>query len=454
MAENPFRALPSVSELSEALSTQQTALRGAALIAFCQHAIDDARRSIEQGARPSRDEVIESALEGARSLERSRFDPAINATGVVLHTNLGRSPVSVATAQAMQEAASHYVSLELDPETNLRGGRMTEISELLRLLSGAESTLVVNNNAAAVLLVLSALAAGREVIVSRGEAIEIGGGFRIPDVLLQSGARLVEVGTTNKTYARDYEWAVTAETSLFLKAHASNFTIQGFTSSPGIGELAALSRRTGIPIVEDLGSGALLDTTRFGLAAEPLVGDRIVSGVDVVTASGDKLLGGPQAGIIAGRADLIERVAAHPLARAVRADKATLAGVAATLRHYLRDEAIAQIPIWRMIAASEADLDGRARDIAARFSDPGVEVVETRSTIGGGSLPGETQPSRALAIVATAVSVDELARSLRTGAPRVFGRIENDRLLLDLRAVLPEQDDALTAALQSLATSS
>lgn len=450
MAENPFRVLPSVSDLSKELLVGG-AVSGETLTAFLQMFLDEQRIAIQSGDRPRRDEILARAQRELESLAMPRLSPVINATGVILHTNLGRAPVSARTAEAMRDAAMDYVSLELDPATNLRGGRMNEISRLMRLLTGAEATLVVNNNAAAITLVLSALATGKGAIVSRGEAVEIGGGFRIPDVMRQSGARLVEVGTTNRTYPSDYENAVEPDTALFLKVHASNFRIDGFTATTSIADLSPVSERTGIPIVEDLGSGSLLDTAKFGLAKEPTIGESIVAGAAVITASGDKLLGGPQAGIIAGRAGLIARIEQHPLVRAFRVDKTCLAGIAATLRHYAKDEATEQIPVWRMISTTVESLMERAETLRERLAVDGVEIdiVESRSTVGGGSLPGEQQPSIALEVKSESFSPDELAMALRTGNPGVFGRIEDNRVLLDLRAVLPGQDDQLRWALLS-----
>ncbi|MFT4039477.1 MAG: L-seryl-tRNA(Sec) selenium transferase, partial [Thermomicrobiales bacterium] len=325
------------------------------------------------------------------------------------------------------------------------------ISALLRALCGAEAALVVNNCAAAVLLTLAALTTGREVVVSRGEAIEIGGGFRIPEVLQQSGARLVEVGTTNRTYVRDYVAASSATTAAWLKVHPSNFQIAGFTHVPTTAELRRSASELGVLLLEDLGSGALLETERFGLTPEPTFGAALAAGADLVMASGDKLLGGPQAGIIAGRAELVQRVGAHPLARAVRADKTTLAGVAQTLRHYARGEAADRIPVWRMIAAPASALRDRAMIVVERLQQERVacDVASTTATVGGGSVPGATLPSWGIALTPTAGdTADDLARRLRTGqAPQgVFGRIDTGRVLLDMRTVLPEDDDALVEA--------
>jgi len=318
---------------------------------------------------------------------------------------------------------------------------------LLRRLTGAEAGLVVNNNAGAVFLALSALAAGREVVISRGQLVEIGGGFRIPDVMRQSGARLVEVGTTNRTHLRDFEAAITPDTALLLRVHSSNFKQIGFVSEVSLAEMAALAHRHGIPVLDDLGSGSLLDTTRYGLAAEPTVQASLAAGADLVTFSGDKLLGGPQAGLIVGREALVAQLRHHPLARALRVDKSTLAALQATLLHYLAGEAEREIPVWRMIATPTHVLEARATAWAGRLREAGIPaaVVQTTSTVGGGSLPGEVLPTYALALAHPAV--ERLAAALRRGRPPVVGRIADDRLLLDPRTVLPETDAALVEAL-------
>lgn len=330
---------------------------------------------------------------------------------------------------------------------------MREVSDLLHLLTGSEAALVVNNCASAVLLALAATSSGKGVVVSRGEAVEIGGGFRIPDVLRQSRARLVEVGTTNRTYARDYADAIDESTAALLKVHPSNFRTSGFVHAVSTSELAILAKERGVLLLEDVGSGALLDTSDFGLAHEPTISEAIAAGADLVMASGDKLLGGPQAGIIAGKAAAIAQVERHPLARAVRADKATLAGVAATLRHYAYGEATRCIPIWRMIAASESDIRDRAERIAAHLSsfESTVSVVETHATIGGGSLPGETLPSCSISLAMSThgeANVDTFARALRMSCPAVYARIERGRLLMDLRTVLSDDDERLTGSVR------
>jgi L-seryl-tRNA(Ser) seleniumtransferase len=422
--------------------------------------LEEARQAILAGRATG--DVVAVLQRKLQKLSQPRLRSVINATGVIIHTNLGRAPVSDEAARAMAEVAGRYTALEIELESGRRGGRMSELSQLLSLLTGAEAGLVVNNNAAAVLLVLTTFCAGRAVLVSRSQAVEIGGGFRIPDVLRQSGARLVEVGTTNRTYVRDYAEAISDDTAAILSVHWSNFRIIGFTAQPELGELAELAHARGLLLIEDLGSGALLDTAAYGLAHEPTVQEAIAAGADLVCFSGDKLLGGPQAGIIVGRRELIDQVERHPLARALRADKTALAGTAVTLRHYLRGEAIEKIPVWRMIATPLAALEARCQTWQAALRDlVETEIVATDATVGGGSLPGETLPSRALALGAEAIAevvpgltVEELARRLRTGQPPVVGRVEADRLLLDARTVLPEQDEALVEALRrSLAIS-
>jgi L-seryl-tRNA(Ser) seleniumtransferase len=448
---NPFATLPSVARVAGLAREAGSRLDEPVLVRVVQDGVARERAAIAGGAAPSREAVEARLLDALAELERPRLAPVINATGVIVHTNLGRAAVSAETASAIADAAAHAVPLELEPETNERGGRMREVSALVAALTGAEAALAVNNCAAALVLTLSALAAGREVVVSRGEAVEIGGGFRVPDVMRQSGAALVEVGTTNRTYVDDYVAAAGDRTAMFLKVHASNFRIVGFTHAPSVTDLVKAGRPRGIAVVEDLGSGALLDTRPFGLAPEPLLQDAIANGVDAALISGDKLLGGPQAGIIAGRSETVARIARHPLARAVRADKTALAGLAATLRHYARGEALMKIPVWRAIAASEADLRGRADALAVALSAAGLTAtaVRSESTVGGGSLPGESLPSWAATINAGALperDLDGLARRLRAGSPGVYGRIERDQIMLDLRTVLPEEDERLLKA--------
>jgi len=365
--------------------------------------------------------------------------PVINASGVILHTNLGRAPLSTAAIQSMNDVSRGYSNLEFNLETGKRGSRLIHTEALLQRLTGAEAALVVNNNAAAVLLVLSVLANKKRVIVSRSQLIEIGGGFRIPDVMRQSGAKLVEVGATNRVHLSDYEEALAEPTALVMHAHYSNFKMIGFTEEPERKEIAELAHRYGVLFADDLGSGTLLKTERYGLAHEPTVQESLAAGADLVCFSGDKLLGGPQAGILVGKADLLASIKKHPLARAVRADKLCLAALTATLLHYLKDEAEREIPIWRMISATPKQLKVRAMYWAARLGQG--DVLASESTIGGGSLPGESLPTWVLAL--TARSTGKFSEKLRQEQPPVITRTENDRILLDPRTVLPEQDESL-----------
>ena len=361
---------------------------------------------------------------------------------MVLHTNLGRAPLSDDAVTAMESAARAYSELELDLDTGKRGSRQAYLGRLVCELTGAQAAFVVNNNASAVLLGLAAIASGREVIVSRGEAVEIGGGFRIPDVLRQSGADLVEVGTTNRTYVQDYERALSERTGAILSVHASNFKVSGFTHSSSLAELVKLGAEHSVPVLHDLGSGCLLDTTAFGLAHEPMPQESISEGASLAFFSGDKLLGAPQAGIVAGDKDLVGAVSRHPLARALRIDKVSMAGLAATLLHYIKEEALEKVPIWRMIAASRESLEEKvtawSRTLGTRAS-----VADGQSAIGGGSLPGETLPTALLALEPGSDDAEALASRLRRSDPPVVGRIVDDRVLLDPRTVLSEQEEDL-----------
>jgi L-seryl-tRNA(Ser) seleniumtransferase len=377
--------------------------------------------------------------------ERLTLRSVINATGVVLQTNLGRAPLS-ARALAAIAAAAGAVSVEYDLVAGKRGERHGHAARLLADLALAEDAVVVNNNAAAVLLALAALASRKEVIVARGELVEIGGGFRIPDVLRRSGAKLVEVGTTNRTYARDYAGAINERTAAILRVHASNFRITGFVARAEGRDLAALAREHSIAFIHDLGSGTFLDTSRFGLGKELTVGEAVAEGADVVTFSGDKLLGGPQAGIAVGSAERIAALRTHPLMRALRPDKLTIAALIATLETYRDGEAEAELPVWRMIAARPRALATRARALVAALRGAGIvaELIEVRSTVGGGSLPEETQPSYAVAI--GGLGATRAAQALRSAEPPVIARIVDERVALDLRSVLPEDDVVLARA--------
>jgi L-seryl-tRNA(Ser) seleniumtransferase len=441
-----LRALPSVHQVLEHKDVQGlAAVHGRGLVLFAvQRALDEERTSgaiADQAARVARIEAI------VRALRAPRLRPVINATGVVLHTNLGRAPLAAAAAQAAAAIAGRYSTLEFDPRTGRRGRRHDLVADSLGHLTGAEAAAVVNNCAAAVLLMLTALARGKEVIVGRGELVEIGGGFRMPDVMRLSGARLVEVGTTNRTRPEDYAAAITPKTVAILKVHASNFQVVGFTESVEIEALARIAQQHGVLLLHDLGSGSLLDSTAYGLAAEPRIQDSLRAGTDLLACSGDKLLGGPQAGLLLGRTELVDKVMKHPLARAVRIDKLTLAALTATLDLYLT-QSLAELPIWSMLGASADAMAARALSWQRRLVERGieVEVVPGESTVGGGSLPGERLPTTALAITPRSGHAADLLRRLREHEPPVIGRIERERVLLDPRTVLPDEDDALLDA--------
>lgn len=445
--ESRFRNLPSVNDVldDDRVSRLVQEFSHEAVLGLVRAEIDRARDGIRNGGTPPSADVLAGAVERrAASLRGSMPTPVINATGVILHTNLGRAPLSDDAMEAMRAANEGYGDLEFDLETGRRGSRQGRVAELLCQLTGADGALVVNNNASAVLLGLAAVANGKEVIVSRGEAVEIGGGFRIPDVLRQSGATLVEVGTTNKTYVRDYEAAITEDTGAILSVHASNFRVMGFTHMPTLAELVELGARSGVPVLHDLGSGCLIDTVPFGLAHEPMPQESIGDGASLAFFSGDKLLGGPQAGIVMGKSDLINVVSKHPLARAVRIDKGSLAALNATLLHYLRDEAASKIPIWEMISRSSEFLAQRAESWRLALDGP-TSVVPGESTVGGGSLPGETLPTSLLSIDATEMpgGANALAANLRRSDPPIIGRIDAERVLLDPRTVPQHLDDVM-----------
>jgi L-seryl-tRNA(Ser) seleniumtransferase len=412
--------------------------------------IDEARGAVRNGSpAPTAEEMAQTVADHIDDLGKVSPRPVINATGVLIHTNLGRTPLSMEAMEAMIQAAEGYTNLELDLHDGKRGSRQAHVQALLRQLTGAEAALAVGNNASAVLLGLSALASGGEVIVSRGEEVEIGGGFRIPDVLRQSGATLVEVGTTNRTYASDYEAAITENTAALLKVHSSNFRIDGFTHAASEEELVAIGDRHGIPVLHDVGSGCLVNTQEFGLAPEPRPQDSVAAGVGVTFFSGDKLLGGPQSGMAVGKKALVQALERHPLARAVRIDKVSLAALAATLLHYVKGEAETRIPLWRMIGTSSAELENRSYHWQTALGE-GVLVLRGRSTIGGGSLPGETLETWLLALECDSVpgGANEVLKRLRESSTPVIARIEDGRVVIDPRSVFMEEEDALLRAIR------
>ena len=419
-----LRDLPSVDELARA-SDDPLAVHAARIV------LARAREEVQAGAEPGDlAERMRAELEAARE---PRLRRTINATGVIVHTNLGRAPLAEAALERVHEVGRGYSNLEYDLTAGARGSRQDHVAGILRRLTGAEAALVVNNNAAAVLLALAALAEGREVVVSRGELIEIGDGFRIPDVLARSGARLVEVGTTNRTRAADYDRAVGPETAVLLRVHQSNFRVVGFTELPSVGELAKVAKRHGLPLVDDLGSGALAQ-----VEDEPSVRESLEAGADLVCFSGDKLLGGPQAGIVVGSAELVEKLRRHPLQRAVRADKLTLAALEGTLTLYLDPtRAAREVPVLRMAGESAEDVRARAERLAEQV---GGEIEETVARIGGGALPLAELPSFACAVE------EELAGPLRHGEPPVIGVVRDGRLLLDCRTLSEAEVDEVASA--------
>ncbi len=452
-SQDALRRLPSVDRLlqGEAASRWVAALGRDLVVEACREALEAERRRVLSGEAYAGEEALwADVVARLQATVQPTLRPVINASGVVIQTNLGRSPLSEATLDAMRRAGEGYSNLEYDLAAGERGSRYVHAEALLTRLTGAEAGLLVNNNAGAVLLALSALARGREIIISRGQLVEIGGGFRIPDVMAQSGARLVEVGTTNRTYASDYRAAITDETAALMRVHSSNFRVIGFTHQPTLEELVALAHERGLPLIDDLGSGTLLDTAPYGLVHEPTVQESIAAGADIVTFSGDKLLGGPQAGIIVGRADLVAQLRRHPLTRALRVDKTTIAGIQANLLHYVKGEATREVPIWRMIAATADEVAARARALIAALGEAGArcEVVLGQSMIGGGSLPEETLPTALIAVEISAPS--DAARALRLGDPAVVSRVQDDLLLLDLRTVLPREEEALIARLREV----
>ena len=379
-----------------------------------------------------------------RKLLRPKLHRVINATGVVLHTNLGRAPIGKEVAHHLVGVITGYSNLEYDLEEGKRGLRYRNLEWILKELTGAEDVCVVNNNAAAVLLVLSALAKGKEVIVSRGELIEIGGSFRIPDVMAQSGAILREVGTTNKTHLRDYECAVNENTGLLMKVHTSNYKILGFTQSVSTKELVELGRRTGIPVYEDLGSGSFIDVRKLGLSYEPTVQEVLKAGVDVVSFSGDKLLGGAQAGIILGKKELVEKIKKHPLNRALRIDKMTLAVLEATLTYYLDERlALKKVPVWKLLSQSRDEILSKAKELVRELLQLGfkgkVEIVEDEAEVGGGALPLQTLPTYCVAVEVEGLSPEALDKKMRECEVPVVGRIKEGRYLLDLLTVFEEE---------------
>ncbi len=449
--DTELRKLPSVDKvLTDARFARSTKnYPHELLVDVVRQQLEQERKNIKSGKpRPSLDQIVTATLNRLNTIVKPSLRRVINASGVILHTNLGRAPLSEQALTAMEEASRGYANLEFDLTSGERGSRHVHVESLLCQLTGAEAALVVNNNAAAVLLGLTALAKRKKVIVSRGQAVEIGGGFRIPDVMRQSGVKLVEVGTTNRTYARDFEEAIDEGTVALMRVHSSNFRLVGFTSEVTLEELVNIGKKHHLLVLDDIGSGSLLDTTKFGLAPEPMVQQSVKVGVSLTFFSGDKLLGGPQAGIIVGEKQYIDKLKRHPLARALRIDKTRLAALAVTLLYYLKGEAVVKIPVWRMIAAPLKEIEKRAKNWAKAYGD--AKVVNGETMVGGGSLPGGSLPTKLVSIGGGKKS-QEIGRKLRLMVVPIIGRVEKDQLLLDPRTVLPEEDDIVIKALSSLA---
>jgi L-seryl-tRNA(Ser) seleniumtransferase len=453
-----LRRIPSVEKILESPELQSDIVQfsHSLVAAAVRQAVQKARDEVKKGkGSASPEEIIKATKEIMAESTSASLKPVINATGVVLHTNLGRAPLDQDTLSFIGETSSAYNNLEFDLKEGKRSKRGIFVERLLCALTSAEAALAVNNNAGAVLLILTALAQGKEVIVSRGELVQIGGGFRIPEILALSGATLKEVGTTNQTALRDYEKAITRNTAMLLKVHQSNFKMIGFEKRPTINHLVSLGKKRKLCVVEDLGSGVLLRTDDFELAHEPTAFEALSAGADLVCFSGDKLLGAPQAGIILGRSKYVDVLKRHPLHRALRLDKMFLAGLERVLLYYLKGEATTKIPAWKMISTSLKTLQTRAEKIKEELGKMGIEIAikESRSTIGGGSLPGETLPTIVLSVQSvdrSLPSADQQAKLFREQSPPIIGRIESNKFVFDLRTVFPHQDQILISAIESV----
>lgn len=455
--QSGLRRLPAVSRLLQHERVQEAiAEHGRELVVECvREVLSQLRQRLKNGESVPDEPrfVVNEVLQAVQRWRTPTLRRVINATGVVLHTGLGRAVLAEPARRAVEEVAQGHSMLEVDRETGERGERIEHVRELLCRLTGAEDATVVNNNAGAVLLAVTVLAQGREVIISRGQLVEIGGAFRMPDIIAQSGARLVEVGTTNRTRLSDYEQAITPDTALLLRCHPSNFRIVGFTEEVSAPDLASLAHRHGLAVLDDVGSGCLVDTEQFGLEHEPTLQESIQAGCDVVTCSGDKLLGGPQAGILVGRKDIMQRIRKHPLHRALRVDKLTLAALEATLRLYLNpEEALRKIPVLRTLATTADEIRRRAQRLKRRLqASLSAEAVTVRlregaSTVGGGSLPEQQLPTTLVCLRWRDGNASQLARALRWQEPAVFTRIEQDEVVIDPRTLLEDEFGALVEA--------
>ncbi len=454
-SNNPLSRIPSTSKVLESE-------RAKLLIdKYGQSAISQLARGILQTVRDNiaTIENTQTDLDGILTTLESkakRLDdtlrPVINATGVILHTNLGRAPLSKETQIAMAKVTDGYSNLEYDVRSGSRGSRFSHLQSMIQRLTGAEDSIVLNNNAGAILTTLAAICRDGEVVVSRGQLVEIGGGFRVPDVMSQSGAQLKEVGTTNRTRSADYENGITDKTKALMRVHPSNFLISGFTEETPLREIVKVGHEHNLPVIDDIGSGALLDLRPYGLEPEPLLSDCINDGADLVLASGDKLIGGPQAGLIIGKSSLIDVIRKHPLTRALRPDKATIAGIAATLQHYALGEAIEKIPIWQMISMDELILQERA-ELYAQAWGTTAHVITGESTVGGGSLPGQTLPTRLCALSLPQKTLELVSENLRLSEVPIISKIQDGVLQLDPRTVLVDQDIQVVNTLERISQS-
>jgi L-seryl-tRNA(Ser) seleniumtransferase len=445
-----LRQLPSVDQLvsTEAMTECITRYGRSLTVEAVRYVFEHLRSTFKPGGSvPAESSLISMVVKQLETWTAITLHSVINATGVILHTNLGRAPISNSALQAVNETASAYSSLEYDIDKGRRGSRSVHAEDYLKRLTGAEAALIVNNNAAAVLLILTVLSNRRKVLIARSQLVEIGGGFRIPDVMKQSGAKLFEIGTTNRVHLHDYQQAIEDQSiKLVMRAHRSNFQIVGFTSEPPLADIVGVAHQAGIPVVDDLGSGTLLDTSEFGLGHEPTVQESLAADVDLVCFSGDKLLGGPQAGIILGKSSLVSKLKKHPLARAIRADKLCLSALSATLLNYLKSEALTEIPVWSMISQPLDKIHQRAMGWTKTLGRG--RIIEGRSTVGGGSLPGETLPTWLVAFKVR--HANQLLTELRNAQPPIVARLEDDHLVLDPRTILAHQEDALLTNLRRI----
>ena len=458
---NVLRNIPSVNELLEKPALRKLVDRANrnTVVSGVRHFLDNLRNEVQDAAAdikiPAASELADRIAHWIVTEDSSNLRPVINATGILLHTGLGRAPLAEAAIEAIADIARGYASVEVDVQTGERSQRVHDAQCLLKKITGAEAAAVVNNNAGATLLTLSALASGREVIVSRGQLVEIGGSYRLPEVMELSGAKLREVGTTNKTHVEDYRSAIGQDTAALMHVHASNYSIVGFTEQVALGDLIELGAKRNLPVIDDIGSGALEDFAQYGVYGEPVVTDSVRARADIVLFSGDKLLGGPQCGIILGRKALIQKIIQHPLTRALRVDKITLAALIATLRlHQDRETAEQSIPLLSLLSTPTANLQNRAQRLAPQLAActaiDSAEAIQSHTYLGGGSVPTQEIPTWGVALKPSHGGVDDLARALRRGQPSVFGRIQKDRVVLDLRAVFPRDDLRVIQAVEGL----